>query len=242
MHSGPYHDSTAFLLTIGPDTSHLVVSHPCYHYTPNQVYYLRLKATHARPVYGFQLTADDTAGIGSDIGNFTILDTTNTSLVNIGVYGIYVGHHNATQNNEWTFEWTAPATNIGPITFYWAGNDADGIDSSLVNGDTIYLAQKTILATPGTSISGSSNELSDMSIFPAVCSNNFELQFNLLSGNHVKGQMLGIDGQVVHQVLDETLSPGNYHRDVDISYLVSGIYLLKVQAGTAYLVKKFIRQ
>ena len=146
-----------------------------------------------------------------------------------------------TQNNEWTFEWTAPLTIIGPITFYWAGNDADGIDSSLVNGDTIYLAQKTILATPGTSISGSSNELSDMSIFPAVCSNNFELQFNLLSGNHVKGQLLGIDGQVVHQVLDETLSPGNYHRDVDKSYLASGIYLLK-GTGRKQLIGKEIYQ
>ena len=101
-HAGvPIHDSTAFLLSIGPDTSHLVsFTSGVTTYTPNQTYYLRVEGTHVRPVYGFELTADDASGNGQDIGSFTLLDPTNTTLSVTGSIGDYVAHHNSTSNTN----------------------------------------------------------------------------------------------------------------------------------------------
>jgi hypothetical protein len=242
-HSGPINDSMAFGLTIGPDTSHLAsFTSGVTTYTPNQVYYLRVQATHVRPVYGFELSANDTAGNSLDIGSFAILDSTNTSLSTIDGYGTYVGHRNANQNNQWTFTWTAPAAYFGPITFYWAGNDANGDDAVPPNGDTIYLAQKTITASPGASVNEISNDLTDLRIFPTVCSGNFQLEFNVVSNSNVTGKLLNMKGEVLWQMMDETLSPGSYSRNVSLDGQASGIYLVKIQTGTACFVKKIIKQ
>ncbi len=98
-------------------------------------------------------------------GSFTLLDPTKTTLSVTGSIGDYVAHPDATQNHQWTFQWTAPASDIGPMTFYWAGNDANGIDTTPPAGDSIYLAQKTIFATPGAGINPVSSELGDVKIY-----------------------------------------------------------------------------
>ena len=46
----------------------------------------------------------------------------------------------------WSFNWTAPATNVGPITFYAAGLQGD--NSGDESGDETYT--KTAVIQPGT--------------------------------------------------------------------------------------------
>ena len=43
--------------------------------------------------------------------------------------------------NQWTFKWTAPTNDVGPITFYAAGNAANGDFST--SGDYIYTQKAT---------------------------------------------------------------------------------------------------
>lgn len=43
---------------------------------------------------------------------------------------------------NWTINWTAPASNVGPVTFYAAGNQADNNNGN--SGDLILLTQLTI--------------------------------------------------------------------------------------------------
>ena len=52
--------------------------------------------------------------------------------------------HNAPRTGTWTFLWTPPATNIGPVTFYLAGNAVDGNGNEF--GDYVYT--KTYTLTP----------------------------------------------------------------------------------------------
>ena len=46
---------------------------------------------------------------------------------------------------SWTINWTAPATDIGPVTFYAAGNQADNNDNN--TGDQIYTTQVVVTST-----------------------------------------------------------------------------------------------
>ncbi len=92
--------------------------------------------------WGFELTAVDSNGNGA--GTFTIIDQTNTQLSdNAEPQRDYVKHtsmgtYNGTTNGpvNWTFQWTAPSSDVGTITFYAAGNAANGNNSS--SGDYIY--------------------------------------------------------------------------------------------------------
>jgi Reeler domain/Secretion system C-terminal sorting domain len=239
-HTGvPIHDSTNFVLSIGTDTSNFTTLTSGTTYQLNQVYYLRMQANKVHPRYGFELTAQDASNSGTDIGSFTVLNNSNTSFVNTGT-GLYVAHKNADANNQWTFKWTAPATNIGPITFYWAGNDANG--DTTQEGDSIYVVKKTISATPGAAINNISSVLTNINISPAVCSTNLQLQFEVLNRANVQAQIIALNGALIQTVLNENLSAGTFHHVVDVNSLAAGIYLLKVQAGDGFAVKKFIRQ
>ena len=55
----------------------------------------------------------------------------------------YINHSSASVSS-WTFDWTAPATDVGDVTFYLASNKANGDNST--SGDDIYLSELLISA------------------------------------------------------------------------------------------------
>ncbi|MBI4854193.1 MAG: IPT/TIG domain-containing protein [Acidobacteria bacterium] len=105
--------------------------------------------------WGFQITAlrDD----GSAAGTFTVTDSSRTQLLNGSVGGrtrMYVQHTvNGTQRGtrdtaSFNLSWTAPTSDVGRITFYAAGNAANGDSSS--GGDNVYLTNVAISGAPAT--------------------------------------------------------------------------------------------
>ncbi|MBM2833905.1 MAG: hypothetical protein HW406_1066 [Candidatus Brocadiaceae bacterium] len=90
-------------------------------------------------LHGFEITAMDTTN--TKVGTFTsINDTTQTeSYLNQYAAHTIIG----TAESSWTIQWSAPSENVsGPITFYAAGNEANG--NSLSSGDYIYTDTATI--------------------------------------------------------------------------------------------------
>lgn len=84
--------------------------------------------------WGFQATVLNTSNLFA--GTLVQTDVNNTSIATFN-NRTYIGHKNANNSvNSWTFQWTAPANNIGDVIFYVASNSANGIGSS---GDIIYV-------------------------------------------------------------------------------------------------------
>jgi uncharacterized repeat protein (TIGR01451 family) len=114
-------------------------------YVPGQTYQITVTHTNSDPTrlrWGFELTAlDDANEKAGDLQNTSVLTQV---LNNQGPGGArqYIEHTssgtfiNQQGGASWTFNWTAPSTNVGPVTFYTAGNQAnyDGNTS----GDYIY--------------------------------------------------------------------------------------------------------
>ena len=111
-------------------------------YIPGQTYQIQVQ--HAttdttRMRWGFELTTLD--GTNAAAGTFT--DTTAFTQQDFGDGRWYIEHNTAgtfagTSNGAtWTFDWNAPATNIGPVTFYAAGNQANNNNNP--SGDQVYL-------------------------------------------------------------------------------------------------------
>lgn len=113
-------------------------------YEPNQEFTLTVRVEHPdRQRWGFQITALDDAN--KPAGTLSLDDRRITKIaVGTGDLGgrVYVEHtSNGTfsgqaRGAEWTVKWTAPAADAGRVTFYAAGNAANGNNSP--SGDSIY--------------------------------------------------------------------------------------------------------
>jgi uncharacterized repeat protein (TIGR01451 family) len=120
-------------------------------YTPGQQVPVTVTVNHVDAVsYGFQLTALD--GSGREAGTLVVTDPDNTQLVSGDIKGNlrrYIEHtRDGTipvefDRRRWTFTWVAPSSSVGPITFYDAGNGANG--DQVPTGDHIYTSSVTIL-------------------------------------------------------------------------------------------------
>lgn len=111
-------------------------------YVPGQTYQIQVRHTTTdttRKRWGFELTS-----LANNVAAGTFSNLSNTTQTISGNGRLYIEHtlvgtfNNQTGGALWTFNWTAPATDVGVVTFYAAGNQANGDGTS--NGDRIFLA------------------------------------------------------------------------------------------------------
>jgi uncharacterized repeat protein (TIGR01451 family) len=131
-------------------TGHISITAP-QTYVPGQTYQITVTHSNTDPTrlrWGFELTVLDTSD--EKAGNLQTTDSFTQILNNQGpggarqyiehsAVGTFVGQQNSA---SWTFNWTAPATDIGTVTFYTAGNQANNDGNT--SGDYIY---KTFVAS-----------------------------------------------------------------------------------------------
>ena len=245
-HTGvPHHDSTNFILQMGVDTASLTtVISGVTTYTPGKQYLMRITGTRSSVIYGFELTAEDSSHNGSAVGNFALLDTVNTS-ENTSGNCTYLGHHNASSINQWTFNWTAPAEAAyeGKITFYYVGNDGSGPSVNQPSCcDSIFVVTKTISWDGLSAINPIDNKVSGLQVFPTVSARNFQVSFDLKENARVEMEMIAMTGQVVKTLINESLSEGHFNRSFNMESLAAGIYMLKLNVGDAYVVRKIVKE
>jgi uncharacterized repeat protein (TIGR01451 family) len=143
---------------VPPDsgTGHISITAP-QTYIPGQTYPITVTHTNpdaTRKRWGFELTVLDTSD--EKAGELASLDGTTQVLSNAGPGGArqYIEHTsvgtfiNQLNTASWTFNWTAPSTDIGIVTFYAAGNQANNDGNT--SGDYIY---KTFVAVAPASSS-----------------------------------------------------------------------------------------
>lgn len=114
---------------------------PPSNYVPGQTYTVQVQNTttdNSRASWGFELTSltssNSAAGTFANTTTFTRVRAANgRNYIEQTTAGTFPGQ---TGGSTWTFNWTAPATDVGPITFYAAGLQAnnDGDDT----GDQTY--------------------------------------------------------------------------------------------------------
>lgn len=120
-------------------------------YVPNTVYPIWVKLEDPTRImgnpsrWGFEIVAIKDSDL-SMAGSFTAGSTTTTMT---GAGRMYVGQitaglfPNQPDSASWTFDWTAPAQGSGTVTFYAAGNAADG-DGGTSAGDHTYTTSLSV--------------------------------------------------------------------------------------------------
>lgn len=126
-------------------------------YVPGHTYPITVTHTNADPTrlrWGFELTVLDNAS-DEKAGELQGTDGTTQVLNDAGpgsarqyiehtAVGTFIGQQNMA---SWTFNWTAPAEDVGPVTFYTAGNQANNDGNT--SGDYIY--KTFVVSAPASS-------------------------------------------------------------------------------------------
>ena len=168
-------------------------------YMPGVTYKVSLSLATGNVKEGFGATVLLTNNLAA--GSFT-----GTGLVGTQV-SVSAGKHYATHkigssdegNVSWDWDWTAPNTESGPVTFYVASNKANGNNAS--SGDQIFVSQHIIESTLNTEDDTSnelqfnvvySNENNSMTInFSALTSENIFVSLVDLAGKTILSRQLG---------------------------------------------------
>ena len=103
-------------------------------YIPGQTYDLTalVSGTHVRG-YGFQLIAK--AG-SSPSGSLAAVSS------GMAISNGYAEHTTRSTSGSWNFQWTAPSTNEGNVTFFASGLATGGLNNSA--GDQVYTYSRTL--------------------------------------------------------------------------------------------------
>lgn len=138
-HQAPLNDGSGTFTIIAPES-----------YLPGHTY--QINVVHAtedfeRHKWGFELTALSSAN--AKAGDFNPTDKTTQVVDMEGPFfdRQYIEHNfngtfeGQTGGAEWSFNWIAPTSDVGPVTFYAAGNQANGDGTN--EGDKIFTAQAT---------------------------------------------------------------------------------------------------
>lgn len=205
---------------------------------PGQAYELRVRVNSASAArFGFQMTA--MAAAGAFAGTFAPLDG-QTRLADAGAR--YITHTLVgTGVDVWRVRWTAPATLGGPVTFYAAGNAANGDNTR--QGDRIFTTQVTTAVASSAEGTAPPSAFRLERAFPNPAHAATTVAFTLhraapvvvtlfdAAGRRVQVHRLGAQAPGPHQVVLDVaaLTPGWYHYEVRVPGARQGRPLLVVR-------------
>jgi hypothetical protein len=220
-HSGAAQDGTAenTLLLLSGAT---IVTE----YVPGQAYNVTVAMASKPTKKGFQATALDASN--NMAGSFTgqVIGGTAINSSAGRQYSNHTGTSNeASENSIWIWTWTAPSTDVGPVTFYVATNKTNNNNSS--TGDVIYLSQHVINSTLG--VSELTTEPSSLSAGYNVDEHKLAINFNCLSSGEIYLNLLDLNGRSVFSTDLGTAIIGQNGTSLKLpNELKNGIYFVNV--------------
>jgi Secretion system C-terminal sorting domain/Reeler domain len=209
-------------------------------YEADKTYTIRLtiSATGTPPAYGFQMIDIRKTG-STNIKGF--LPTTSQA-TGIQVTAIttgnqanrsYAEHSRRLTSNMINVKWKAPASGTGSVVFYAVGNAANGSGG---NGTASINAEFAELTS-------SVNELAttvEMSVSPNPTSESVVLSLSSKKSKNIHVRMTDISGRTVISE-KKTIQEGENTIKLDVSNLVTGVYMIQVVENQDIISKKILK-
>jgi hypothetical protein len=211
-------------------------------YTPGQTYTLTATVSQqGRSLFGIGLEAllpsganagTLTPGTGTTTKNATIAGNSRKNIVHNMNAGATANAH------SFTFTWTAPATDVGPITMYFAGNAAN--NNGTKTGDYVYTGSQ-VVNSAGVSVSEQTIDAVTFSFYPNPASENITLNYSLAESSKVSYTIFDLTGKQV-QTDSANRFPGAQQQIIDVNNLQAGTYLLSLSTNGKVISKRFVKK
>lgn len=173
---------------------------------------------------------------GTNAGQLNITDPASTGIKNAIVLGNSrrnvvhtLGGGAGNGSKVFEFDWVAPSTNIGPVTFYFAGNASNnnGQDS----GDRIYNGSQVVNPAVVTGV----DELSTgggLLMYPNPVADQLRLDYAMEDAARVEVTLLDLTGRAVASLVSATRQPGRHSEVIGgMDRFPAGTYVLLACMG-----------
>lgn len=195
--------------------------------------------------FGFQLVVlKDSDSLNA--GNLVITDAARTQIITNQIeftdrqYITYTYQGTVPSGpgiGQWTFNWTAPAQNQGPVTLYVAGVSAN--DDNSDGGDHVYTASKKLTPDLNSSINKNKDIGISAIVFPNPVSKQLKIKLDFKGSPLIECSLFDIQGKLVKVLFEEKISSSVKIIDIDIP---AAIYFLRIKMGDEEKITKIIVQ
>ena len=207
-------------------------------YTLGQTYTINVTVAKTGAVlFGLGVEALSGTVTYANAGTFICTNPAETHLLTYATNGrisvTQMANGGLTNNTKtFSFNWTAPTTNVGNVTFYVAGNAAN--NSGDESGDYIYTTTQ-VATKSAVGISSLSNSTDGLIVanYPNPFTNSTKIEFELIKSGHISIDVFNILGVNVSSLTkDKYYSEGKHEILFDSSTLPSGVYMYKVKVSS----------
>lgn len=172
--------------------------------------------------FGFNITAENPAG--NKIGTWTANASNGTRSRNDS-NGLTHNSSGSSRNN-WSLRWTAPTTDQGPVTFYYATVQANGANGN-GNDHTVAGQSTQVLTTEN-------NDIVSFNLYPTLVQDEMTIELGQLENAQLT--IYNLSGQLV-----KSQSVKNNQR-INVSELYQGTYITQIQVNGNSATQKFIKK
>ncbi len=205
-------------------------------YTAGNTYTITATATRVgHTKFGFEISPQNTGGTLE--GTLINTVTNSTQLVSGNKYITHkaTGTTGTSGSHTWTFNWTAPATGNGPVTFYGAFNATNNSGDQF--GDSIFTSTTVVSEKTTTGIEELINIANLISVYPNPITDNFFVNNSFNETDAMTLNISDINGRLVKKVQNIA-----GRQSINIDDLSKGIYFLKIQTSKGDVVKKIVKE
>lgn len=219
-------------------------------YLPGQTYTVTVTISHpTRNRFGFQIVSLRNSN-DANAGIVTLTDSARTRS-QIPTYGSYQtrnyvmhilnGLNGIANSCSWSYNWTAPSTDEGAITFYacmLAGNGNDLNDAA----DETYFTQLTINPT-AVGVSTQEKDADKMEVYPNPATSAVSINYILNETSSFKAELIDIQGKLVQVLYHDEKAIGTIAEKVTLAPgITPGIYLIKFTTDNSESTKRIVIQ
>jgi hypothetical protein len=222
--SGSSVNSVIFTAGVSPVTS----------YTPNSTYNVTLTMTPNPAKKGFQAVAMD--GSGNVVGTVSTVALGGAQIMS--GRATHQSSSNTNANAAWVWSWTAPATDVGDVTFYVASMSANGSGTS---GDVVYLSQHVFGSL--ASIDEVKAEKYNFSAGYSSATNSVVMDFNSLVAGETYFNLVDLNGRSVFTYNMGNAQVGKNNQKIVLpNDLKNGMYIVNMFVNNNAMSQKIMIQ
>lgn len=205
-------------------------------YTPNQTYTITAKAVYiGKNTFGFEISPQ--AVNGTLLG--TLVNTSSkTQIISTKWIGHTINGIKGSDSNVWTFNWKAPVSGTGNVTFYGAFNCGAGND--MADQDSIYTST-LIIHENITGIENLTSACYETNIYPNPSNGKFYLSYSIINAQNIEISLYSIEGKLIRTLLPSTIMQEGLYKDFyDLTGIKSGIYFIRLSSGEENSINKVV--
>ena len=190
--------------------------------------------------FGFQISVRDADG--EKVGQFELANATRTRFASED--RDYVTHrYSGTRQSdvaEWGVRWIAPDADVGPVTFYAAGNAADGDGTN--DGDYVYTAEQVVesASSVGVVLATTPAHVTLQGLYPQPATATTRVEYALPAAVPVTVTLYDALGRQVQRQPLGMQAAGARQARLDVAALPPGLYLVELATPAARQVRTLV--